>query len=76
MMPEIEIRDLLGSDISDPLSGERFTSAVIHDGPNSLFLRVASRASGIGERVSYRDGMADFASKLIAEAYRLGKEAR
>lgn len=70
-MPDVEIKRLARSAADDPLDPVRVTEAIIHDGPDSHRLRIVS-PDGRG----YHGTVRDLVSGVIAEAYRLGKEAR
>lgn len=76
-MVDITISGVLEPDTSDPLSGKRYTTAVIVDGAETHCLRVPSRdPEEASEATGWCRLMKGFASALIAEAYRIGKESR
>ncbi len=66
-MPDVTAVRIM-DDLGDHYSGVRVTSAIIHDGPNVHQLRLAYPEGEATLQGMWRDA--------IAEAFRLGKEAR
>jgi len=75
-MIKVKMGFVLSPDQSDPLSGERLTTAVIYDGEREMPIRVVCRDSRRKGCAGWLETQQHYAAALIAEGYRLGKEAR